>query len=396
MKKLLSISVALMLALSAFSQTSYNGSGTQQRIIPTTTAFSRLLLLQENGVGYLALITTNIYTLTNGFISPLLVTNYMTNYVPSYVANWFITNGVITSNLLAQFGYANTNQTWLGTGATEVDGTSVAIGIGASGQATGGNSVSIGYQAYSLAGVSLGYMAQGSVYGIAIGDLANARITGAALCEAVAIGVQAQADSLGVAVGGQSSSTNYGVALGAFANASGVGNAAIGGTTNNVFGPGAAVVTSNFTDTVELGRGIAPLNGGLNFRGHGIVDSNLTLQVPSMNTVTNFATAPATLNVITMGTPYVNAGNRATLDVNYLITLGGTNQSGGLYFINQTTAYSEFITNSLFFSSPTNIGAVLLTNKVSGHYFTVIGPNETILFTNISGASILKSQYRVW
>lgn len=138
-----------------------------------------------------------------------------------------------------------------------------------------------------------GYNTTGTYWAIAIGAGANGDNVGTAM------GVYNTATNWGTAVGYRTDASSFGVAIGTLANAPGVGNVAIGGTlylanpptnpTNN-----AAMVPSNFVDTVELGRGTATLQGGLNFRGYGIANSNGVV-VASINTT----------NLTVSGTTYV-------------------------------------------------------------------------------------------
>lgn len=138
------------------------------------------------------------------------------------------------------------------------------------------NMVLIGYAASGASqGVVVGNNATGTFYGISVGAGANGDNVG------TAIGVWNFATNWGCAVGYRNNGSSYGIALGNFSYAVGMGNVAIGGTTwTNGIAISPAMVPSNWTDTVELGRGTATLPGGLSFRGYGIVNSNGMVVAP--------------------------------------------------------------------------------------------------------------------
>jgi len=157
-----------------------------------------------------------------------------------------------------------------------------------------GGKVVFGNNAYgATSSVIVGDNATGTAYAISLGFGANGDNVG------TAVGVLNMATNWGTAVGYRTFATTYGVAIGSLAYAPGLGNVAIGGTTYLAAPPtnptnNAAMVPSNFVDTVELGRGTATLSGGLNFRGYGIVNSNGVV-VASI----------ATTNLTVSGTTYV-------------------------------------------------------------------------------------------
>ena len=119
--------------------------------------------------------------------------------------------------------------------------------------------------------VVIGDCATGTYWAVSMGNGANGDNVG------TAVGVWCLATNWGVSVGYRANGSSYGVALGSMAQAVGLGNIAIGGaqTSSNY-----ALVPTNFLDSVELGRGTAVLNGGLNFRGYGIVNSNGVIVAP--------------------------------------------------------------------------------------------------------------------
>jgi hypothetical protein len=133
-------------------------------------------------------------------------------------------------------------------------------------------------------GAAFGENAKGSSHGVAVGGGAIGQANGVAVGESaqgfsdgVAIGSSCNGSSAGVAVEEASNGSQVGVAIGQFANGAGTGNVAIGG---DIEGDNPALIPTGmgFFDTVELGRGTAVLNGGLNFRGHGIMTSDFIFQ----------------------------------------------------------------------------------------------------------------------
>lgn len=132
------------------------------------------------------------------------------------------------------------------------------------GVSIGGNYVAVGPGATATnGGTALGISATGTHAGLALGNYSGA-------------------DSFGVAVGMSSVASNNAVAIGMNAAADGEGNVAIGGNYSSEFTPNASI-PSGFTDTVELGRGTATVDGALHYRGNPVVSSNGTIlaSVPS-------------------------------------------------------------------------------------------------------------------
>jgi hypothetical protein len=150
----------------------------------------------------------------------------------------------------------------------------------------------------------MGMNTSGGFWAIAIGAMASGDNVGTAM------GVCSLATNWGAAVGYRTDGSSYGVAMGCLAYAPGLGNVAIGGTPYISVPPtnptnGAAMVPSNFVDTVELGRGTATLQGGLNFRGHGIANSNGVV-VASINTTNLLMSSTAIISNLTVsGSIYI-------------------------------------------------------------------------------------------
>jgi len=144
-----------------------------------------------------------------------------------------------------------------------------AVGGGANGDNSG---VAIGFGANgAYHGIALGPYSWGTNFGLGMGYYANGANSG------VALGPFTIATNGGMAMGLWASGPNSGVAIGMRASAPGSGNVAIGGAD---WGWDSAAVPSNWNDTVEIGRGTATLQGGLNFRGYGIVNSSGVIVAP--------------------------------------------------------------------------------------------------------------------
>lgn len=134
-----------------------------------------------------------------------------------------------------------------------------------------GNSSTTG----SAPAVVIGFAARAKAWGVAIGPLTVADDVG------TVIGTAGFATNWGVALGSHTYGSSMGVGIGVWAVGNGLGNVAIGGSSNEA---SSARVPTNWVDTVELGRGLATLQGGLNFRGRGIVDSNGVLLARALPT----------------------------------------------------------------------------------------------------------------
>ncbi|MEN6533324.1 MAG: hypothetical protein ABFD89_06650 [Bryobacteraceae bacterium] len=145
-----------------------------------------------------------------------------------------------------------------------------------------GGSISIGYNTFSTSlGVAIGNSALGNDFGIGIGRSANGSTKG------VSIGINAY-------------SLSYGVAIGNNAWAPGEGNVAIG--SGDAWGNYALIPDGlGWTDTVEIGRGTASLQGGFNFHGYGVINSNGTIPCVAFAT-TNAPVAGYYLRVDSTGT----------------------------------------------------------------------------------------------
>ena len=96
----------------------------------------------------------------------------------------------------------------------------------------------------------------------------------------VSVGSQTDTSDHSIGIGDGARSDHYGIAIGGGdgaatgARASGIGSVAIGGSDDE---DKKAAVPLAWLDTVEPGRGLATLEGGLNFRGHGVMDSNFVV-----------------------------------------------------------------------------------------------------------------------
>jgi hypothetical protein len=130
---------------------------------------------------------------------------------------------------------------------------------------------SYGYWTHSSGGsVSIGYNTFSSSLGVAIGNSAQGNDLG------VGIGRSANGSTKGVSLGINAYSVSYGVAIGNNSLAPGMGNVAIG--SGDSWGTYAQIPDgSGWTDTVEIGRGTASLQGGFNFHGYGVINSNGTI-----------------------------------------------------------------------------------------------------------------------
>ena len=155
----------------------------------------------------------------------------------------------------------------------------VSIGNGANGSATG---VALGASANgSAGGIAIGFAAQGVGNTISIGAYSNS-LNGIAIgysadgtADGFAIGYSASGNNFGMGIGTWSIGYNWGTAIGFSVDGHGLGNIAIGSDYSGGLGGTAnpPKVPNGYTDTVELGCGVAQLNGGLNFRGIAISDS---------------------------------------------------------------------------------------------------------------------------
>lgn len=160
--------------------------------------------------------------------------------------------------------------------STSVGNSAVAVGNGASAESDG---IAIGNGAVSVeasttigegtssdsGGISLGFSSNSTGGGVAIGFDVDATNSG------VSISQGANGSNHGVAVGSNATGTDNGVAIGANSYGAGDGSVALGGG-NSGLGTGAN--TAGFSNTIELGAGTASLDGGINFRGVGVVGWN--------------------------------------------------------------------------------------------------------------------------
>lgn len=306
---------------------------------PACVNLSNWCLLSTNYI--VDLITNDVFYATNTASSNILTT----------VSNSIYT----TSNSLQLLGVPNvvfnnagtTNYAGFGAAAGNVaGGGNTAVGYQADAQgATFGAGSAFGYQAEGHdAGTAVGYQANATSIGTAVGVQANGSSDGVAVGytaagstkgvgvgreasggpQGVAVGYQANGTSFGVGVGYQANGTDsgsaiglltdaahHGVAVGANAIAEGKGSVALGGDDT---GANKAQVTIGWLDTVELGRGSASIQGGLNFRGFGLMNSGFAAFATNYTTTAikwidipmNYAFSIAGANAPTLG-PVTNA-----------------------------------------------------------------------------------------
>jgi hypothetical protein len=178
-----------------------------------------------------------------------------------------IGNGANGSNYGAAVGSDVNGSNYGAAVGSDVNGSyeGAAVGSGANGSYVG---AAVGcYSDGSNYGASVGYGANSSDYGAAVGYGANGCNDGAA----VGRGVNGSGD--GAAVGFGANGYNYGIAVGSSANGYGLGNIALGG--NDGSGANAdATGGGTFTDTCEIGRGAATVNGALHYRGNVLMDGS--------------------------------------------------------------------------------------------------------------------------
>ena len=228
-----------------------------------------------------------------------------------------------------------------------------AIGNNANGNYGG---ASVGYNSNgSAVGAAVGIFSNGANYGTSMGSYSNGYTYGAAIGNnangsgyGTAIGNNANGNYGGASVGNNSNGSAVGAAIGAYAQASGTGNVAIGGDTGGL----PSSVPSGWTDTVELGRGTATLQGGLNFRGYGIVDSSGNVVAPVTGTVS--ANAFTGANML--------APNQVNTGANSIITTALSDARAGINhptFATLTTTGT--IANGVNFVIVTATGNITLT-----------------------------------
>jgi hypothetical protein len=220
-------------------------------------------------------------------------------------------------------------------------GYNAGVAIGGKGAAGQDGGVAIGWNTPqgNHHGVGIGYAAVGTTYGVAIGFQAQASGNNNPAYGGVAVGYKATGANAGVGIGSEAkgfyhsvavgsgaagtdgSSTFYGTAIGEGASAPGEGNVAIGCVGNGT----ASTVNSAWTDTVELGRGAATLQGGLNFRGMGVMTGAGKI---ANGTVTTNSIDPGTWNVLTNKPTYTG------LTTNFPVIFADTGFTNTLYFTN--------------------------------------------------------------
>lgn len=244
------------------------------------------IVFTTNASGHLSInngINTNLLTPIDYSTSISNFTWGSSNYLQagSVLNVWFSTDGKTNyAGYAAEAGSAGAaaGNTAVGFHA---DAEGASVGFGSSfgwyaagydgGAAFGANATSFGY------GVAVGYASSAANYGTALGYDSSAQNLGVAVGRTTraapygtALGYTASATTYGVAAGYASTANNNGVAIGNGTIGSGAGNVAIGGSDTVT----SASVPGGWLDTVELGRAAATLQGGLNFRGFGLMSSN--------------------------------------------------------------------------------------------------------------------------
>lgn len=139
------------------------------------------------------------------------------------------------------------------------DGTLTLNNVVIAGAAIAINGYGPGNTQATNSGVAIGINANADNYSAAIG------LNSTGLNQGSAVGWGSNGSYYGSALGYAANGSGYGVAVGAYSIATNSNNSALGYY---------ARVPSGYANTVELGSGTAALNGGLNFRGVGIVDWN--------------------------------------------------------------------------------------------------------------------------
>lgn len=329
-------------------------------------------------------ITNAVYWGTNTTSSNILVTVSNSIYTTSNAIISIGTPNVVFNNA------GTTNYAGFGArgGTTGAGSANTAVGYQADAEGnTFGGGTAIGYQAHGHdVGVAVGYLSDGSLTGVAVGASSSGSADGVAVGysaaagpSGVAVGRQANGAAQGVAIGKQASGANdgvgvgyfadgssTGVAVGQFAFAEGIGNVAIGGSDT---GPNKAQVTAGWGDSIELGRGSAAINGGLSFRGMGIIDSSANIFSstisPTNGVIQQTYKTNGTLICVTNKQFYLVYGT------NQLITLPDASLgtvSNIIYRFSSTNGYGSFIVTNA-------TGTQRIRDGVSLSY-TNIGINE--------------------
>jgi hypothetical protein len=270
----------------------------------------------------------------------------------------------LTGITAAQVGAISTNHVLISSNDT-------AVGQGANGSTSGaalGNWANAGNYGTAVGriangsgyGVALGLYASGTNYGVAVGKDSLGSVYGIAVGTyaignnyGVAVGKDANGSFSGTALGSYANGTNSGVAIGFTAVGAGRGNIALGGDSSWTK---PAVVPNGWTDTAEIGRGTATLQGGLNFRGYGIVDSNGVVVAPI-----------STTNLTVQGVISGNGSGLTNLSASQLVTgqlpvsvlpTNGSWNAGGLVLTN-------VVVQGLTASQISGLGSAALSNATA-------------------------------
>jgi hypothetical protein len=161
---------------------------------------------------------------------------------------------------------------------------------------TNDSSVNIGYQATGTnSGIAIGSQSQAWDRGVSIGVTSFGKANGVAIGyqsigndNGVGIGFAAEGSSYGIGIGSGAWAYNGGIAIGANAQADdsggpvdpNVGNIAIGSDPAGGNGTPATIL-GGLSDTTEIGRGKATVNGWFHYRGNPVL--NQSGQMPTTN-----------------------------------------------------------------------------------------------------------------
>ena len=278
------------------------------------------------------------------------------------------TSNSIVSQIPSVAGFVTSDATSLGTGAN-----------------SGSFGTAMGYNAngYNF-GSAFGYNSDASQYGASVGIAAKSSSTGAA------VGYLANGTNGGVAVGANSLGHSSGAAIGFNADGHGLGNFAAGS------GPGPypylnAIIPDGWNDTVELGRGTATLQGGMNFRGHGVMnhDGVLVAQISGTNIISGTVNSnkfdAATLALLgSGGGGGTTTTNFASLTVTNDVRVGGTLNADRLTANSISSDDGVVYTDgdgSLYANTFTGDGSGLTSMpgaNVSGDVTTAMGLHENV------------------
>jgi hypothetical protein len=184
----------------------------------------------------------------------------------------------------------------------------------------------------------------------------------------VSIGHGANGSSYGVAVGDIANGYNCGASVGNSSNGYGLGNIALGG--NDGSGANAdATGGGTFTDTCEIGRGAATMNGALHYRGNVLMDGNGNLYGNGSNLTGITATLP---NQMSFDSGAITSDGSGTITANGINNYGNVLiQSWGGYVLLDHVVYTD---NSTLDDGNGNAG---FAGSVSANSFSGNGSSLT-------------------